>query len=81
MKHSKHSHHARGSHHGDPDRGPPMHEGAHHWDKGYQSDEKEFSPETHAYAHQRGNQYFKMQNEAVKKDSAKISRSKFSKIA
>jgi hypothetical protein len=71
--------------HGDPDKGPPMLEGAHHFDKGYSSDEKHFSPlagsnsETHG--HQRGNHYMKMQNEAVMKDEKKIKRQTFSKIA
>lgn len=70
---------------GDPDRGPPMLEGAHHFDKGYMSDEKEFSPlagsnhDTHD--HQRGNHYMKLQNDAVHRDDAKIRKGKFSKIA
>lgn len=74
MKHSK-------GPHGNPDKGPPMLEGAHHFDKGYSSDEKHFSPESDHHGHQRGNDYMHLQNEAVKKDSAKLRRSKFSKIA
>lgn len=66
----------------DPDRGPPMHEGAHHWDKGYESDEETFSPRG-AYPdnHMRGNPYMKLQNEIVHRDSKKLNREKFSKIA
>jgi hypothetical protein len=65
-----------------PDKGPPMHEGAHHFDKGYTSDEEHFSPR-HEYPgnHERGNNYMHLQNEFVKSDSKKLSRSKFSKIA
>lgn len=66
----------------DPDRGPPMIEGAHHWDKGYDSDEEHFSPRS-AYPdnHMRGNPYMNLQNEIVHRDSKKLNREKFSKIA
>ena len=71
--------------HGDPDKGPPMLEGAHHFDKGYQSDEKEFSPlagqDSPTHGHQRGNAYMKHQNEIARKDESKIKRGKFTKIA
>ena len=66
----------------DPDRGPPMIEGAHHWDKGYQSDEETFSPRgVYPGNHQRGNPYMKLQNEIVHKDSKKLNRGHFTKIA
>lgn len=65
-----------------PDRGPAMREGAHHYDKGYESDEEHFSPRG-AYPgdHMRGNEYMKHQNEIVGRDSKKLNREKFSKIA
>jgi len=67
---------------GDPDRGPPMMEGAHSWDKGYESDEGEFSPNVSFPADQeRGNKYFDMRNAAAKSDGKKLERSKFSKYA
>lgn len=66
----------------DPDRGPPMHEGAHHWDKGYESDEEVFSPRgVYPGDRQRGNAYMKHQNEIAHRDSKKLNREKFSKIA
>ena len=66
-----------------PDRGPPMHEGAHHFDKGYVSDEEKFSPTRHEFPadHMRGNAYFDLNNEWQKKDAKKLARSKFTKIA
>lgn len=65
-----------------PDRGPAMHEGAHHFDKGYESDEAHFSPRgVYPGSHQRGNEYMKHQNEIVHRDSKKLNREKFSKIA
>ncbi len=65
-----------------PDRGPPMLEGAHHWDKGYTSDEEYFSPRgVYPDDHMRGNSYMKMQNEIAHRDSKKLNREKFSKIA
>jgi SLT domain-containing protein len=68
--------------HGDPDRGPPMHEGAHHFDKGYVSDEEHFAPRgMYPGSKERGNRYMDLQNEAVRRDSKKLSRSEFSKIA
>lgn len=87
--HSHHGHHGHHKHHsghpsvdGNPDVGPPMHEGAHHFDKGYVSDEEHFSPRhTYPHEHERGNRYMHLQNEAVKHDSKKLERSRFSKIA
>ncbi len=66
-----------------PDRGPPMKEGAHQFDKGYESDEETFSPTRKMWPdnEQRGNEYMKLNNEWQKKDAGKLSRSKFSKIA
>lgn len=87
MKHkdgSHHSHHplSDGLRKKDPDRGPPMHEGAHQFDKGYVSDEEYFSPrDAYPGDHERGNQYMKHQNEIVHRDSKKLKREKFSKIA
>jgi hypothetical protein len=66
----------------DPDRGPPMNEGPHYYNKGYVSDEEYFSPGTHdIHGVERGNDYMPMQNEIVSRDTKKIKRSKFSKIA
>jgi len=64
-----------------PDRGPPMHEGAHHFDKGYDSDHDHFSPREFPEDHERGNPYMKLQNEIVSRDSKKLGREKFNKIA
>lgn len=81
-KSSHHGHHSSHSPHGDPDKGPPMHEGAHHWDMGYKSDNDHFSPRgEYPGDHERGNHYMNLQNEIVKRDSAKLRREKFSKIA
>jgi hypothetical protein len=68
--------------HGDPDKGPQMHEGAHTFDKGYISDNEKFSPRgVYPDDHERGNRYFENQNKFVKEDSKKLYRSKFSKVA
>jgi len=66
-----------------PDRGPPMMEGAHHFDKGYESDEETFSPTRHQFPDNdmRGNSYMELNNGWQKKDAGKLGRSKFSKIA
>ena len=65
-----------------PDRGPPMLEGAHHYDKGYESDENYFSPRKEfPEDHERGNSYMMMQNEICSRDSKKLKRGKFTKIA
>jgi hypothetical protein len=65
-----------------PDRGPKMMEGEHTWNKGYVSDEEHFSPESKSNDDDyRGNMYMDLQNEAVRRDTSKIDRSKFSKIA
>jgi hypothetical protein len=67
----------------DPDRGPPMQEGAHHFDKGYHSDEETFQPASYPPGddHYRGNDYFKMRNDVIKKDSKCLERNKFTKHA
>jgi hypothetical protein len=72
----------KGMRHGDPDRGPPMLEGAHHWDKGYTSDNEYFAPQgVYPDDHQRGNAYMEHQNEICHRDSKKLNREKFTKIA
>jgi hypothetical protein len=90
MAHHKHhgSHHDRGTSaesikSKNPDRGPPMHEGAHHFDKGYVSDEEHFSPTRHMFPDNdmRGNNYMDLNNHWQKKDAGKMSRQKFSKTA
>lgn len=66
----------------DPDKGPPMMEGPHYFDKGYESDSEKFSPDADSSDdNYRGNGYFKLQNEIVGRDDKKLKRSKFSKIA
>lgn len=69
--------------HGDPDEGPEMHTGPHHFDKGYVSDNEHFDPYKHDMHGQkeRGNRYMSLQNEIVHRDEKKLSRGKFSKIA
>jgi Golgi nucleoside diphosphatase len=66
-----------------PDKGPKMIEGAHKFDKGYESDNETFAPTQNMYpgAKERGNEYMKLNNEWQKKDAGKLSRQKFSKIA
>jgi hypothetical protein len=66
----------------DPDKGPPMMEGAHKFDKGYESDEEYFSPRgVYPDDHERGNKYMMKQNEIVHRDSKKLNNGKFTKIA
>lgn len=62
----------------DPDKGPPMMEGAHHYDKGYVSEIEDNG--TYPSKEERGNRYLEMQDEIVDRDSAKLVRSKFTKI-
>jgi len=69
--------HYKGS---NPDKGPPMKEGEHHFDKGYSSDNSHFDPYMES-ERERGNRYMQMQNEIVHRDTKKLNRSKFSKIA
>lgn len=65
-----------------PDVGPKMMEGAHHFDKGYVSDSEHFSPDAGKSEHDyRGNEYMKMANEIVHRDDKKMKSDKFSKIA
>jgi len=65
-----------------PDRGPAMKEGPHHYNKGYVSDSEHFSPDAgKSDDHYRGNQYMKLQNEIVHRDDKKVTRGKFTKIA
>jgi hypothetical protein len=64
-----------------PDIGPEVKMGAHHWDKGYMADEDVFDrDESYPDDMQRGNEYVKMNKEIVKRDSTKLKRSPFSKI-
>lgn len=64
-----------------PDKGPPMLSGQHHFDKGYESDSEVFDrSKSYPGDMQRGNEYVKMAKEMISKDSAKIKRSKFSKV-
>jgi len=79
---AREKHHASSMKNKDPDRGPPMIEGAHHFDKGYDSDEEHFSPRKEfPQDHERGNRYMSKQNEIVSRDSKKLTRGKFTKIA
>ena len=80
MHHKKHdSHHSMM---GNPDKGPPMQEGAHHFDKGYHSDDMKLEgTEYPGDDHYRGNNYFELRNPVVRKDAEKLKRSKFSKSA
>ena len=64
-----------------PDRGPPMMTGQHHFDKGYESDSEVFDrSKSWPDDEQRGNEYVKLNKEMISRDSAKIKRSMFSKI-
>lgn len=66
----------------DPDRGNPIVEGMHHFDKGYESDEEVFDrSKTYPNGAERGNRYVKLAKEMISKDSKKLERSKFTKIA
>lgn len=70
------------SHMGNPDKGPKMQEGAQSFDKGYVSDSEHFSPQAGKNGDDyRGNQYMKLQNEIVSRDSKKVTKDKFTKIA
>lgn len=65
-----------------PDKGPPIHEGAHHWDKGYESDADVFErAESYPDDHHRGNEYVKHNREIISRDTKKLNRSHFTKIA
>lgn len=79
-----HKHHSAGHSlkSSNPDKGPRMMEGAHHFDKGYISDNDYFAPKNeYPGDHERGNHYMQMQNEIVARDSKKLRRDKFTKIA
>ncbi len=65
-----------------PDRGPPMMEGAHQFDKGYDSDPNVFDRNTsYPDDHQRGNPYVKLNKEIISRDTKKLNRGHFTKIA
>lgn len=63
-----------------PDKGHQMKTGDLPFDKGYETSNKNIS---HAYpeSKERGNRYVDLQNDYMGKDSKKLARSKFSKIA
>jgi hypothetical protein len=68
-----------------PDKGPPMMEGMHHFDKGYDSDGEVFErskeyPNNHK-DEERGNEYVKLNREIISRDSQKLKRGHFTKIA
>jgi hypothetical protein len=65
----------------DPDKGPPVVEGAYMFDKGYKSDNDHFAPPgAFPQDEERGNRYMKNQNDIVARDSSKMRKQKFSKI-
>lgn len=66
--------------HSDPDHGPKMIEGAHHWDKGYMSDD-EMSDGAYPERHMRGNHYLDLQDTIQRRDRTKIEHSKRHKIS
>lgn len=65
-----------------PDHGGTIRETEHKFDKGYMSDD-EYAELGGKFPERgmRGNEYLKMQNEIIKRDSKKIVNDKFSKIA
>lgn len=68
--------------HANPDKGPRMSEGEIRFDKGYTSDDEYFSPGgVYPGEKERGNRYMELQNEIVRKDSGKLKRGHFTKIA
>jgi len=68
--------------HSNPDKGPRMIEGAHHFDKGYDSDDEVLQRKSDFPGQsERGNEYMKMRHEIDARDSAKLKKDKFSKIA
>jgi hypothetical protein len=65
----------------DPDRGPPIHEGAHHWDKGYDAEPDVFEmKESFPDDNMRGNAYVKNNQEIIMRDTKKLYRGIFTKI-
>jgi hypothetical protein len=82
MAHNERGYDAKGIKSKNPDKGPRMMEGAHSFDKGYVSDEEyAMGPKGYPADQERGNEYLKMAHEIRSKDSKKLQRSKFSKIA
>ncbi len=63
-----------------PDKGPPMIEGEHYYDKGYMSDDQ-YAGLGGEEVGQRGNTYLSLQNEIIRRDNKKTKRGKFTKIA
>ena len=65
-----------------PDKGPRMIEGMHHFDKGYESDGDVFGDDkVFPHDHQRGNEYVRLNREISSRDNKKLTRGKFTKIA
>ena len=65
-----------------PDKGPEMIEGQHYFDKGYDSDSEVFKrSSSYPGNEQRGNDYVRNNREIIERDSKKLKRSEFSKIA
>lgn len=65
-----------------PDRGPAMMTGEHHFDKGYESDSDVFlRNSSYPGDVQRGNEYVKHNREIISRDSKKMRNQQFSKIA
>lgn len=73
---------ARALKNSNPDKGPKMIEGAHSFDKGYESDDEMINPTRGMFPNEmRGNEYMKLNNDWQKKDAGKLGRSKFTKVA
>lgn len=67
--------------HSNPDRGPAMEFGQHHFDKGYESDADVWKrKESYPGDEQRGNDYRDANREIITRDSTKMRRQEFSKI-
>ncbi len=73
------SHKSHGMH-GNPDKGPQMHEGEHHYDKGYTSNAEAMSGGSYG-DHERGNDYMRNSDKYRHSDLQKLHRNKFTKVA
>lgn len=69
-----------GSKNNDPDKGNPMNEGEMRFNKGYEEQHGNESPYFPKRG-QRGNDYTALQNKIKSRDTSKISRGMFTKIA
>lgn len=65
---------------GNPDKGPQMKEGEHHYDKGYKTDSGSLS-KGYPVKGERGNDYKALQDKAQNSDAKKLAANKFSKVA